>query len=80
MSPSFRGKFIPSNTEDGNQNNTKEQITVVENASALIRTLLHSINVCEHRETHYKDIENFMKGDRILEVAKKFLEGELKNE
>ena len=78
--PSFRGRYLPSNTDDDNQTNTKEQIHVVENASALIQTLLKSINVCEHRGTHYKDIQNLMEGDRILEIAKRFLEAELKNE
>jgi hypothetical protein len=73
---SFRGRYIPSNTQDDNQ--TKEQITVVENASALIQTLLKSINVCEHRTNHFRDIQNFIEGDRILEIAKRFLEGELK--
>jgi hypothetical protein len=79
MTPSFHGRYLPSNTQDdGNQ--TKEQISVVENASALIQTLLKSINVCEYTVTHYKDIENFMEGDRILDVAKKFIASELKNE
>jgi hypothetical protein len=76
MSPSFRGKYIRAAREDTYYSKTKTQEETLDYTRELVRTLLNSINRCEHLADHKQDLNLFFESKDLLDTAAKYLSQE----
>jgi len=74
MSPSFRGKHISRVVGPDTYYSThKSQEETLDYTRELVRTLLDSINRCEHLASHKQDLNLFFESKDLLDTAAKFL-------